>query len=313
MKRKKTSDLFPPIALVIEDDTSISQRISNYIKKFDFDVIESNHLDDAISSIKNQNVDLVMMDLNLKNISNSDKINGIDIGESIQRLTKKIPLIGYSSFKWDQPEKFENLSIFDEIISKDNEFNPKYEEFIKSLRDTVADEYKRNDDIVEETPESDDKKPSSPIIQLENIDPALYSALINTPELIKSLEWRVFEKLLADILKTFGYEIELKRGTKDGGIDIVAFSKSKDWGEEKYLLQAKRWKNKVGIEPVQQLMFLHGTERATKSCLATTSTFTRGAWQLRAQYQWQLELRDYHGIQDWISRASKIKFNDRIP
>ena len=77
------------------------------------------------------------------------------------------------------------------------------------------------------------------------------------------------------------------------------------------MLQAKRWKNKVGVEPVQQLIFPHGSERATKSCLATTSTFTRGAWQLGNQYQWQLELRDFHGIQNWINCAWKIRIEDK--
>ena len=75
------------------------------------------------------------------------------------------------------------------------------------------------------------KKNSCNIIyELNNIDLALYNELTNNPKLLQSLNWRVFEKLLADILSTFEYDIELLRGTKDGGIDIVALKKDSPLG-----------------------------------------------------------------------------------
>jgi restriction system protein len=130
----------------------------------------------------------------------------------------------------------------------------------------------------------------------------VYRALKQHPELLRTLDWRTFEKLLADILERIGYEIELQRGTKDGGIDIFAVKRSDVMGPHRYLLQAKRYTHRVGVEPVRELLFLHNHERATKSCLATTSKFTKGAWQLADQYAWQLELRDFDGIHDWISK-----------
>jgi restriction system protein len=101
-------------------------------------------------------------------------------------------------------------------------------------------------------------------------------------------------------LERSGYEVELQRGTKDGGVDLFAIKYTGVFGRERYLLQAKRWKNTVGIEPVRQLAFLHHDLRMTKSCLATTSTFTKGAWALAEQYEWQLELRDFEGLQPWV-------------
>jgi restriction endonuclease Mrr len=73
------------------------------------------------------------------------------------------------------------------------------------------------------------------------------------------------------------------------------------------LIQAKRWSNRVGVEPVRQLLFLHSHHRVTKSCLATTSVFTEGAWALATQYRWQLELRDLDGIRDWVATAVRLK------
>ncbi len=136
------------------------------------------------------------------------------------------------------------------------------------------------------------------------IDPILYRALIENPDLMKSLDWRVFETLLADIITRFGYEVDLQQGTKDGGIDIFAIRKSSDFGEQRHLIQAKRWSNRVGVEPVRELMFLHSHHKVTKSCLATTSSFTKGAWELANTYKWQLELRDMIGIHEWLVKAS---------
>lgn len=136
------------------------------------------------------------------------------------------------------------------------------------------------------------------VVVLSPMDLLLYKQLQNHPELIKTLDWRAFEKLLADILESFGYKVDLMRGTKDGGIDIIAIGKPEPWGEHRYLLQAKRWANRVVVEPVRELKFLHDHMRATRSCLATTSTFTKGAWCLAREYPWQLELRDYMGIRE---------------
>jgi hypothetical protein len=147
----------------------------------------------------------------------------------------------------------------------------------------------------------------SSILTLDIIDIGLYRALVGNPDLLHALHWRTFERLLADVLETFGYEIELHQGTKDGGIDIVAVKREDAFGHHKYILQAKRSNKKVGVEPVRQILFLHDHMRATKSCLATTATFTRGAWDLSQQYSWQLELRDHSGLYEWIYAAARLK------
>lgn len=145
------------------------------------------------------------------------------------------------------------------------------------------------------------------IFRLEDIDPRLYQSLLDHPELLRTMDWRTFEKLLADSLEALGFEVELQKGTKDGGIDLFAIKRVEVIGPQRYLIQAKRYKNKVGVEPVQRLMFLHQHHRVTKACLATTSTFTGGAWKLAEQYKWQLELKDFDGVLDWVRQAAKQK------
>jgi HJR/Mrr/RecB family endonuclease len=151
--------------------------------------------------------------------------------------------------------------------------------------------------------------PDTPVLRLNVIDLALYRALCQHPELLRTLDWRTFERLLADILDSFGFAVELQRGTKDGGVDIFAVMKSHPMGPQRYLLQAKSWSNAVGLEPVRQLAFLHTHYKATKSCLATTATFTRGAWELANQYRWQINLKDYDGLVQWVNAAALNRFS----
>jgi len=147
------------------------------------------------------------------------------------------------------------------------------------------------------------------IFSLDNIDPRLYKLLLDNPELLRTLEWRTFEKLLADALEALGFEVELQKGTKDGGIDLFAIKRQATMGPQRFLIQAKRYKNNVGVEPVQRLMFLHQHHHVTKACLATTSTFTGGAWRLAEQYKWQLELKDFDGVLEWVRQAAKQRLS----
>lgn len=146
---------------------------------------------------------------------------------------------------------------------------------------------------------------------LSQIDIELYQALISNPDLIKTLNWRLFEKLIADILESFNYEVELMQGTKDNGIDVIAVKKVDVFGIHRYLIQAKRWNNKVGVEPVERLLFKQKDFNATKACLVTTSHFTKGAWLLAQNYKYSLELKDFERFQDWLKQAAiiKTKFN----
>ena len=152
----------------------------------------------------------------------------------------------------------------------------------------------------------------SPLQVLDIVDINLYKLIVKEPELLKSLDWRIFELLLADILQTVGYNIELTRPTKDGGIDLFAIKKDSEFGVHKYLLQAKRYKDKVQVEPVRSLLFLHNHYKATKSCLATTAQFTKGAWELADNYKWQLELKDYTGIYQWVKHVLELKQRSRV-
>lgn len=159
---------------------------------------------------------------------------------------------------------------------------------------------KEKDEIQPLPPSSEGEVSLGSLITLPVVTPELLNAISTHPELLRTVDGRMFEKILAELLERQGYSVELQRGTKDGGIDIFAIMRQGPLGPHRYLVQAKRWTNAVGVAPVRELLFLHDHHRVSKACLVTTSRFTRGAWELADEYQWQLELRDYDRLREWI-------------
>lgn len=148
------------------------------------------------------------------------------------------------------------------------------------------------------------RRMEAPILSVLSVDANLLRTLREHPQLLRSLDWRVFERVLAEILELLGFEIELQRGTKDGGIDIFALRADSPFGAHRYIIQAKKWVGRVGIEPVRELLFLQEHYRVSKGCLATTATFSRGAWRLANEYRWRLELWDLRNIEEWLNMAA---------
>jgi HJR/Mrr/RecB family endonuclease len=149
-----------------------------------------------------------------------------------------------------------------------------------------------------------DSRDIGSFVRIETVSIELLKSISQHPELLKTVDWRIFEKLLSGLLEKLGYEVELQQGTQDGGIDIFAIRRDDVLGSHRYIIQAKRWSRRVGVVPVRELLFLQGHHKVSKACLATTTFFTRGAWRLADEYRWQLELRDYEGLKDWIRLAT---------
>lgn len=138
---------------------------------------------------------------------------------------------------------------------------------------------------------------------LDILDYHVLRVIAKNPDLLHAVEWRTFERIMAGVLEELGYTIELRQGTKDGGIDVIAVKSNDNFGGHRYLIQAKRWRKRVGVQPVRELLFLKQKFGATKVCLATTSRFTKGAWLLADEYRWELELRDFERLQEWLTEA----------
>lgn len=140
---------------------------------------------------------------------------------------------------------------------------------------------------------------AKPQIILANTN--LILRLQREPKAIFDLTSRKFEEVLADLLKDMGYDVELTQATRDGGRDILAWYNTPA-ARILCLVEAKRYRetHTVGVELVRTLFgTLHHYE-ANSAMLVTTSKFSPDARAFRQQHEYQLNLRDYSDVVNWI-------------
>ncbi|HEX8171059.1 MAG TPA: restriction endonuclease [Thermoanaerobaculia bacterium] len=120
------------------------------------------------------------------------------------------------------------------------------------------------------------------------------------PEELSTVHWRKFEEIVATLLARSGFEAELQRGTKDGGVDIVA-TRHDDFGRIMLLVQCKQTRNAVGVDVVRAMHGVTDQRRATMSMVATTSHFTPDAMHFQRDVATRLALRDYDALRAWLA------------
>jgi hypothetical protein len=124
-------------------------------------------------------------------------------------------------------------------------------------------------------------------------------------------DWRVFEEIVAEIFRKFGYEIELTKMTRDGGKDIVALRKIGGEVTERLLIECKHWKSKIDVKPIRNLIGVAVTqnELSTGIILATTSTFTKDAKELviNPAISIEMELKDCNDVLNWIGDYNMLQ------
>lgn len=75
-----------------------------------------------------------------------------------------------------------------------------------------------------------------------------------------------------------GLETKQTRPSRDGGVDCVAFDPRPIFGG-KVVIQAKRYKNTVGVSAVRDLFGTLQNEGASKGILVTTSGFGQSSFE----------------------------------
>jgi hypothetical protein len=105
------------------------------------------------------------------------------------------------------------------------------------------------------------------IVQSKNID------------LQKAFSPRAFEVLVAHALYSIGFErVELKRYTKDGGIDIYAVIAERETIET-VIVEVKHWKDACGLCVLDRLNGVRDRDSANKAILVCSGTVSRDAIQ----------------------------------
>ncbi|GAB5409174.1 MAG: hypothetical protein BalsKO_15390 [Balneolaceae bacterium] len=194
-------------------------------------------------------------------------------------------------------DDLENLIETESINEKLYEFDIYGDEIIKTIQDIV--------EILDL-----DEAYSSPNIEnikvLSDFKNELLYQVSRNPDLIHSIEPRLFEEIIEKILKKFKLKTELTKRTRDGGYDIIALDETSIL-KNKYLVECKRFNpnRKVDINIVRNLYGVKTSERATKALLITSSSYTRDALKFAEQHCWELELFDYKDLSIWLKKFWK--------
>ena len=126
-----------------------------------------------------------------------------------------------------------------------------------------------------------------PIFQLNKDD----NRIISTIDVISNLkenqnlalmEWEDFEHLVAQLFELEfsedGSEVKVTQSSRDKGVDAIVFDPNPLKGG-KYILQAKRYTNVVGVSAVRDLYGTIMNEGANRGILITTASYGPDAYE----------------------------------
>lgn len=151
--------------------------------------------------------------------------------------------------------------------------------------------------------------PPRRVITLERVSPALVSRLLQRPAELSSCPDRLFEELIAELLRSDGWDVQLVARLNAPGPDIVACSSRLVRGMPiRMLVECKRYRpdRPVDVREIRNLVYWVNEEyRATLGMIATSSTFTSVALAAAEElHHWRVSLRDHSEVLKWLASSS---------
>jgi restriction system protein len=92
---------------------------------------------------------------------------------------------------------------------------------------------------------------------------------------------RDFESLITNLFEKMGLDTRQTQPSRDGGVDCVAYDPRPIFGG-KVVIQAKRYKDTVGVSAVRDLYGTMQNEGASKGILVTTSGYGKSSFEFAA-------------------------------
>lgn len=132
------------------------------------------------------------------------------------------------------------------------------------------------------SPRPDELLSVKPVVEFDMVDRRfvqqsdILSDLENRPNLM-DLSPIEFENLVSNLFEKIGFQAKLTRASRDGGVDAIAFDPRPILGG-KVVIQAKRYKNVVGVSAVRDLYGTMINEGASKGILVSTSHYGPDAY-----------------------------------
>lgn len=92
---------------------------------------------------------------------------------------------------------------------------------------------------------------------------------------VDEMSGKEFEKLLALLFKKTGYQVSFTPESQDYGADLILYKDG-----SKTIIQAKRYKNPVGVKAIQEVASAVKHYKANKGIVITNNRFTENAYNL---------------------------------
>lgn len=129
---------------------------------------------------------------------------------------------------------------------------------------------------------ADELSPIKPIIEFDMVDPRFVEGSDVLGQLdarpnIMDLTPFEFENLVGNVFAKMGLDTRQTRSSRDGGVDVVAYDTRPVLGG-RVVIQAKRYRNTVGVSAVRDLFGTMMNEGANKGILVTTSGYGPDAY-----------------------------------
>lgn len=133
------------------------------------------------------------------------------------------------------------------------------------------------------SPRPYETQPVKPLVEFDMVD----RRFVEQSDVLAELDARPnlmdlnpyeFENLVGNLFTQMGLETRLTRASRDGGVDVVAFDTRPVLGG-KVVIQAKRYRNTVGVAAVRDLYGTMLNEGANKGILVTTSGYGPDAFE----------------------------------
>jgi HJR/Mrr/RecB family endonuclease len=135
------------------------------------------------------------------------------------------------------------------------------------------------------------------------------------PDLLFKIEPRTMEKLIADIFRSFGYQVELTSQTRDGGKDVVCLSRAHGI-PLKLALEVKRYApdRPIAVDLVRSFVGANAEIKANKLIYVSTSGYTKDATDYAGLplNSHLLELKGLDDVIEWCRDCSYKRFGKRL-
>lgn len=146
----------------------------------------------------------------------------------------------------------------------------------------------------------------SPIITLSPINDQVLKYLSENPELFYELTDNDFEIVMAEIYSKLGYDVTRTKATRDGGKDLI-IKIPEVLGDFIYYVECKKYaaRRPIGVGIIRNLVGTVNTDRVNGGILATTSFFSRDAYEFITDYKWncQIKTHDYNEIRKLLNQV----------